>query len=303
MSWFLSITNLDELKMVPEGQTHVQCTSPRVVVYMSCARARHCLPNIYLSRAQQGRHRTQPLTSHYCRHSEVLWALPVAQHIPILLMGSRLVRTLAEGNLIMGQTPEPPKPVAILPQPVPRPHAYGKATTLTCRTSNEDTESPGQVIPLIQNILICSLVKTFLGVENYLIKICRHYLRPKVWLTFIILIPREVYFTLGFVLPLIEAGPSKQKRKHVEVCFLCPSWKIDKTNTLQSDLWRQARIQTGIGWGAVNPTHRWLIQRAAFCRQLGRDNSHSLPWPFCTFISGQIWPSGPIFENWPCTFQ
>lgn len=157
MSWFLSITNLDELKMVPEGQTHVQCTSPRVVVYMLCARARHCLPNICLSRAQPGRERTQPLTSHYCRHSEVLWALPVAQHIPTLLMGSRLAKTLAKGNLIMGQTPESPKPVAILPRLVPCPRAYGKATTLPRRTSSEDTESPRRVIPLIQNILIHSL--------------------------------------------------------------------------------------------------------------------------------------------------
>lgn len=97
---------------------------------------------------------------------------------------------------------------------VPCPHIYEKATTSPCRTSSEDTESSGWVIPLIQNILICSLLQTFLGVENYLIKSCHHYLRPKVWFTFIILSPREVYFTLGFVLPLIEAGPSKQKRKH-----------------------------------------------------------------------------------------
>lgn len=68
---------------------------------------------------------------------------------------------------------------------------------------------------IIQNILICSPSKTFLGVENYLIKYCCHYLRPEVWLTFIILIPREVYFTLGFVLPFIEVGQSEQKRKHV----------------------------------------------------------------------------------------
>lgn len=212
MSWFLSITNLDELKMVPEGQTHVQCTSPRVVVYMSCARARHCLRNISLSRAQRGlSHLWHPTNADMERS---LWAPPGAQHIATLLMGSRLV---IKRDLIMGQTLEPPKPVPILPWLVPCPCAYGKATTTTlpCRTSSEDTESPGQVIPLIQNILICSLWKTFLGVENYLIKSCRHYLRPKAWLTFIILIPREVYFTLGFVLPLIEAGPSKQKRKHV----------------------------------------------------------------------------------------
>lgn len=46
MSWFLSITNFDELKMVPEGQTYVQHTSPCVVVYMSCAGARPCLQNV-----------------------------------------------------------------------------------------------------------------------------------------------------------------------------------------------------------------------------------------------------------------
>lgn len=79
----------------------------------------------------------------------------------------------------MGQIPEPPKPVAILSWLEPHPRAYGKATTLPCRTSSEDTESSGRVIPLIQNILIRSLLKTFLGVENYLIKSCRHYLRPK----------------------------------------------------------------------------------------------------------------------------
>lgn len=90
-----------------------------------------------------------------------------------------------------------------------------RATGWPRRTSSEETESPGRVIPLIQNILIRSLSKTFLGEENYLIKYCRHYLRPEAWLTFIILIPREVYFTLGFVLLLIEVGLSKQKRKHV----------------------------------------------------------------------------------------
>lgn len=37
MSWFLSITNFDELKMVPEGQADVHGTSPGVVVYMACA--------------------------------------------------------------------------------------------------------------------------------------------------------------------------------------------------------------------------------------------------------------------------
>lgn len=34
MSRFLSITNFDELKMVPEGQMHVQWTSSTVVVGM-----------------------------------------------------------------------------------------------------------------------------------------------------------------------------------------------------------------------------------------------------------------------------
>lgn len=120
--------------------------------------------------------------------------------------------TLAKGDLIKGQTLEP---VAILPWLVPHPCAYGKATTWPCRTSSKDTESSERVISLIQNILIHRLLKTFLGVENYLIKSCRYCLRPEAWLTFIILIPKKVYFTLGFALLLIEAGPSKQKRKHV----------------------------------------------------------------------------------------
>lgn len=156
MSWFLSITNLDELKMVPEGQRHVQCTSPRVVVYMSCARARHCLQNICLSKAQQRLARLwHPINADMARSSEHSpwhsWGVPTS------LMGSRLVWTLAKGDLIAGQTPEPPKAVAILPWPAPRPRAYGKATTLPGRTSSEDTESSGWVIPLIPNILICSL--------------------------------------------------------------------------------------------------------------------------------------------------
>lgn len=32
MSWFLSTTNFDELKMVPEGQIHVQWTPQNTVV-------------------------------------------------------------------------------------------------------------------------------------------------------------------------------------------------------------------------------------------------------------------------------
>lgn len=210
MSWFLSITNLDELKMVPEGQTHVQCTSPRVVVYMSCARARRCLQNTSLSRAQRGLPASDiPLVP--------TWRGPLSPPCGTARSHATggVQRTLAKGDLITGQTSEPPEPVGILPRPVPHPCAYGKATTSPCRTSSKDTESSERVIPLIQNILIHSLLKTFLGVENYLIKSCRHYLRPKAWLTFIILIPKEVYFTLGFVLLLIEAGPSKQKRKHV----------------------------------------------------------------------------------------
>lgn len=123
--------------------------------------------------------------------------------------------TLAEGDLIVGQTPQNTKTSGHSPMAGAHPRAYGKATTSPRRTSSEDTESSGRVIPLIQSILIHSLLKTFLGVENYLIKSCRHYLCPEAWLTFIILIPKEVYFTLGFVPLLIEAGPSKQKRKHV----------------------------------------------------------------------------------------
>lgn len=80
--------------------------------------------------------------------------------------------------------PVPPKPAADLPWPAWLARASGKATAGRAtarprRTSSEDTESSGWVIPLIQNILIRSLLKTFLGVENYLIKYCRHYLRPE----------------------------------------------------------------------------------------------------------------------------
>lgn len=68
MSWFLSITNFDELKMVPEGQTHVHGTSPRVVVYMLCAGARHCPENISLSKLREAR---VPLTPRQREHGEV----------------------------------------------------------------------------------------------------------------------------------------------------------------------------------------------------------------------------------------
>lgn len=180
------------------------------------------LPWKHSSEQRLAKARTPP-TSHQRKHGEVLPAFPVAQRVPTYLTWSRPAWTRANGHLIMGQTPVPPKPAAALPWPTSLARVYGKASGRPpCHgvasprgTSSEDTASSRWVIPLIQNILIHSPSKTFPGVENYLIKYCRHYLRPEAWLTFIILIPREVYFTLGFVLPFIEVGQSEQKRKHV----------------------------------------------------------------------------------------
>lgn len=120
MSWFLSITNFDELKMVPEGQTHVRRASPRVAAYASRAGAGRCPENVRLSTARRRLARLRhPINASQARPRPSARS-PRRSARPPRLTWSGQVWTPANEDLITGQTAVPPKPAAVLPRPCRR---------------------------------------------------------------------------------------------------------------------------------------------------------------------------------------
>lgn len=123
--------------MVPEGQTHVRRASPRVAAYASRAGAGHCPENVRLSTARRRLARL--------RH-------------PINAKAAHVVRAGVNASKRRFNYRSNGSPA----EASGRSPAAGRATAPR-RTSSEDTESPGRVIPLIQSILIRRLLKKFSG--------------------------------------------------------------------------------------------------------------------------------------------